>query len=145
MPPCTPLFIDGRDVESPNTFEVKNPFSGRVVGTAVSASREDCQAAIKAAADAFKGWQKLNLNAKRDIFLKAAAIVATEKYKNLIMTTSQEEVETVSYWSLSDWLGARGYLYSAAGLIGDLRGDSFPSATVPGSTAVTQRRPYGVV
>ncbi|KAF8880052.1 Aldehyde/histidinol dehydrogenase [Infundibulicybe gibba] len=145
MPPCTPLFINGRNVESPNTFEVKNPFSGQVVGTAVSASSEECQAAIKAAGDAFNGWAKMNLNTKRDIFRKAAAVAATEKYKSMIMTVLQEETESVPYWCFLNWLSAGGCLHSAAELVGDLRGDSFPSATVPGSTAVTQRRPYGVV
>ncbi len=51
-----PLIINGYTTKTSNTFEVKNPSNGEVVGLAPKATIDQLDYAVKAAAEAFKTW-----------------------------------------------------------------------------------------
>ncbi|TFK41679.1 Aldehyde/histidinol dehydrogenase [Crucibulum laeve] len=145
--PHTPLFIGGqyKSAHNDETFEVRNPYSGKVVGTASAASNEDCKAAVDAAANAFKTWEKTSIEYRRDILLKAAELVATEKYKSKIIAAQGDETAAVPYWSLFNWYTTPNVLKTLAGSIHQLRGEVIPSGLVPGAELVARRRALGVI
>ncbi|KAF9487155.1 ALDH-like protein [Pleurotus eryngii] len=79
MPPLTKLFINGEYRPSSSTFEVLDPFSHQVVGLCSTASSRDCHDAIEAANKAFASWENTTPWQRRDILLKAADLISTEK------------------------------------------------------------------
>ena len=92
--PFTRLFIDGewRPASTGATFDVVNPATSKVVGTSASASADDCVAAIEAAGRAFRTWEHSPLPVRRDVFLRAADLLATEKYKQKVAVATKEEL-----------------------------------------------------
>ncbi|KAG7090098.1 hypothetical protein E1B28_011712 [Marasmius oreades] len=147
MPPFTPLFINGQEVSSSTgrQFEVRNPLSGEVVGTAASATSEDCKAAIVSASNAFKVWSQTSLGTRRDLLLQAADLVTTDKYKNKILQCVREETGTSNMMGTFSWMIAAAYLRASATLVGDLRGERFNSDRSPGTVVWTEKRPLGVI
>ncbi|KAG6829246.1 hypothetical protein H0H87_012150 [Tephrocybe sp. NHM501043] len=144
MAHLTPLFINGQQKLTDSTFDVVNPASGTVVGQSANASREDCQAAVDAAASAFKTWEHSSVAERRAVFLKAAEFVATDKYKALVKETIQAETAGSEMWCTFNWNVANNILRTAAGLVGDLKGDILPSV-VPGGKLEVHRRAIGVI
>ncbi|KAF8869639.1 Aldehyde/histidinol dehydrogenase [Gymnopilus junonius] len=146
-PPLTQLYINGQWVPSStgDTFKVHNPYSGDVVGLSSSASSDDCKTAIKAASEAFKTWRHTPLTLRRDIFLKAAEIIQSEKYKNKIMQSVAEETAAAAYWGVYNSMHPVNFLRTQAGSLSLLNGEMYPSGNVPGAQVITRRRPMGVV
>ncbi|KAL1758854.1 Aldehyde/histidinol dehydrogenase, partial [Schizophyllum commune] len=146
MAAFTPLFIDGQHVPATGnaTYEVRNPLTGDVVGTAAAATYEDSVSAIEAAHRAFKTWKKTTLDSRRDIFNKAADLLAGDKYKAKIAIALKEEVAATPIWGYACWLASQGDLRAAAPMIERLRGEYFPSSTAGGHVQV-RRKPWGVV
>ncbi|KAK7687896.1 hypothetical protein QCA50_009115 [Cerrena zonata] len=145
--PFTSLLINGqvRPASSGKSYEVRNPFSSEVVGTAASATAQDCKDAIEAAGNAFKTWERSPLAQRRDIFLKAADLLVSDKYKTKILAAIRDEtaaVDPVLQAFAVEFSGSA--LKDAAGLINKLKGETFPSDT-PGAYVIGQRRPMGVV
>lgn len=54
------LFIDGKFVEAAGTWNVENPATGDVLAPAGAASVEQVDAAVRAAAEAFKTWRNVS-------------------------------------------------------------------------------------
>ncbi|KAF8804740.1 aldehyde dehydrogenase [Phlegmacium glaucopus] len=144
--PFTSLYIDGRNVPASDseTFEVRNPYTGLVVGTAASASSKDCTAAIEAASNAFESWERTNLNERRDIFLKAADLITADKYRTRILEAIRDETSGDAAWGTFNWRGASNFLRTQAGLAYQLRGEIYQSGTAPGAQVIAQRRAMGV-
>lgn len=145
--PFTPLFIDGQEVSTSTqaTFEIRNPFSGQVVGISASASSEDCKAAVESSANAFRTWEHTSAPERRDIFLRAADIVSTDVYREKVKKAMQEETAAVDYWCHYNWGGAANFLRVISGFVNELRGTTFPSGIVPGARVETHRRAIGVM
>ena len=144
--PFTPLFIDGewRPASTGATFEVRNPTSGAVVGTAASASEEDCAAAVEAAARAFTTWENTPLMARRDLLLRAADILGTEKYRKKVALIPTEELSSTEDMFPFNYSGEIGLLRNFASLAMAIKGEAFPSI-IPGGQVMAQRRAFGVV
>ncbi|RDX48153.1 aldehyde dehydrogenase [Lentinus brumalis] len=144
--PFTPLYIDGqwRPASTGASFEVRNPTTGQVVGTAASASAEDCAAAVDAAARAFTTWEHTPLMVKRDVFLRAADILATDKYREKVATIPAEEVSATEDMLPFNYLAQTGFLRNYASMAMNMKGEAFPSI-VPGGRVMAQRRAFGVV
>ncbi|KAG6860088.1 hypothetical protein C0995_015882 [Termitomyces sp. Mi166 len=140
----TPLFIGEEQKFSGPTYDVINPASGLVVGQSVNATAEDCKAAVDAAATAFETWQHSTVAERRAIFLKAAELVETDKYKNMILQASQEETATLDAWPALVWGVASNTLRQVADLSGGLKGRILPSIT-PGGKLEILRKPIGVI
>ncbi|KAH9477607.1 Vanillin dehydrogenase [Psilocybe cubensis] len=147
MLPFTELFINGRFVPSSTgeTFEVRNPYTGAVVGTSASASSEDCKDAIEAAQQALKTWENSPLAQRRDIYLKAAELIMTEKYREKIFQAIREETAGSNELVMMNVAPVAGTLRAHAGLVESLRGDVYPSLTVPGAQVVARPRAMGVI
>ncbi|KAI0653167.1 aldehyde dehydrogenase [Cubamyces menziesii] len=144
--PFTPLFIDGewRPSSTDANFEVRNPATSRVVGTAASASAEDCAAAVEAAAVAFQTWENSSLALRRDILLKASDILATEEYRAKIMTAVGEETSATAETAIFNHMAPLNELRNFAGATTRLKGESFMS-WIPGGQVFAQRRALGVI
>ncbi|KAF7426749.1 hypothetical protein PC9H_009118 [Pleurotus ostreatus] len=148
MPPLTKLFINGEhrpSSSSPPTFEVLNPFSHHVVSLCSTASSQDCRDAIEAGNNAFASWEKTTPWQRRDILLKAADLIATEKYKQALITSQREETAATDGWGYGQWAVAQNFLRTTASMANELKGESFVSGSVAGAQVVTQRRALGVI
>ncbi|KAK0215616.1 Aldehyde/histidinol dehydrogenase [Armillaria fumosa] len=145
--PLTPLFINGQKVPSSDnkTFDVVNPYSHTVVGKAASATSADCLVAIDAAHAAFKTWEHSPLQQRKDILLKAADILSTDCYKQLILLSMKEETAMPVDFCMFNWSSSQQFLRDTAKL-GDLLGDErTTSDRVPGAEVLVQRRAMGVI
>ncbi|KAF9489684.1 aldehyde dehydrogenase [Pleurotus eryngii] len=148
MPPLTKLFINGEyrpSSSEPPTFEVLNPFSHQVVGLCSTASSRDCHDAIEAANKAFASWENTTPWQRRDVLLKAADHISTEKYKRALITGQREETAATDGWGYGQWVVAQNFLRTTASMANELKGESFVSGSVAGAQVVTQRRALGVI
>ncbi len=147
MAPLTQLYINGNYVPSSSgeTFEVRNPFSGEVVGISASAGSADGKAAVDAAQQAFKTWENTSHNDRRDIFLRAAELLGSDKYRAKIIQTMGEEAAAPAYWAMTNVIGSTGLFRTQAGMVERLKGEVFPSGTLPGAQLISERRAMGVV
>ncbi|ESK92591.1 vanillin dehydrogenase [Moniliophthora roreri MCA 2997] len=147
MPPFTPLIINGQSVSSStgSQYEVRNPFSGEVVSLAASASSADCKAAITSAHNAFKTWEQTSLSTRRDVLLRAADLVQTDRYKNLIIQAIKEETAASDEMCMFNWVTSAGFLKASASLTRDLGGERFSSDRVPGGWVLTEKKALGVI
>ncbi|KAI0331638.1 aldehyde dehydrogenase [Cubamyces sp. BRFM 1775] len=142
--PFVPLYINGtwRPASTGATFEVRNPASEEVVETAASASAEDCAAAVGAATQAYKTWERSSLSARRDILLKAADILATKREE--IRTALREELGAADDWLWGNYDVAIPQLRGIATTVALLKGETGQSV-IPGGQVLVQRRAIGVV
>ncbi|KAI0687148.1 aldehyde dehydrogenase [Cerioporus squamosus] len=126
--PFTPLFIDGewRPATTGASFEVRNPTSG------------------EAAARAFITWEHTPLMVKRDILLRAADILATDKYREKITVIPPEEVSSTEDMLPYNYYLQISLLRNYASMAMQIKGEAFPSV-VPGGQVMAQRRAFGVV
>ncbi|KAH9857240.1 aldehyde dehydrogenase [Lenzites betulinus] len=142
--PFTPLYINGewRPASDGATFDVRNPATGNVVGTAAAATAEDCAAAVTAAAEAFKTWERTPLSVRRDILIKASDILASKK-EQIIAGLRDETAGTDDWlWVNYDW--AIDQMRDMAGATMLLRGETGPSI-IPGGQTFIQRRGIGAI
>lgn len=145
-PPFTGLFINGqlRPASDGGLYEVHNPYTREVVGTAAAASKQDAQDAIEAATRAFQTWEQSPLSVRRDVFLKTSDLLATDAWRKKVTEALREEVSATDYMVFFNfWLGDNG-LRVDAGAINQLKGETFPSI-LPGGQVTTQRRAMGVM
>ena len=86
------LFIDGkwRDASSGRTFEVRNPATGALLGTAADGDGTDTRAAVDAASAAFGAWSRTTAY-ERAALLTAAHRLMLERHEELarLMTAEQ--------------------------------------------------------
>ena len=123
---------------------MNNPYTQEVVGNAAAASRQDVQDAIEAAVRAFQTWEQSPLSVRRDVFLKASELLATNVWKSRFTVALQEEVSaTDDMVFFNFWLGDNG-LRVDAGAVNQLKGETFASM-LPGGQVTTQRRAMGVM
>ncbi|KAG7447024.1 aldehyde dehydrogenase [Guyanagaster necrorhizus] len=145
--PFTPLFINGQKVPSSDneTFDISNPYSHAIVGRSASATSADCLAAIDAAHTAFKTWEYSPLQQRKDLLIKAADILSTGRYKQLILQSMKEETAAPIDFCMYNWGSSQLFLRDTAKL-GDLMGDErTASDRVPGAEVLVQRRAMGVI
>ena len=53
-----PLWLNGKEITTSTTYDVKSPLDSKVLYKASASSVQDAEAAVKAAAEAFKSWSK---------------------------------------------------------------------------------------
>lgn len=96
-----------------------------------------------AASRAFPAWEKTPATAKRMIFLKAAGLLQTEKYKTKTIQAYKDETSSKD-WGIANLMGSIFGLTEAASLATQIKGESYPSQA-PGGYVIVQRRAHGVV
>ena len=67
-----PLWREGEQVKTTNTFDVVSPLTDKVLYQSSAASADDALAAVAAAERAFPQWSKTKPGHRRDLFLRAA-------------------------------------------------------------------------
>ncbi|KAF5635436.1 aldehyde dehydrogenase [Fusarium tjaetaba] len=137
-----PFLINGSDHTSERAIDVVSPASGEVVHRYHSADVKDANAAVEAAAEAFKSWRKTRPSERRDLFLKAAEIM--EKRRDELRGYSMSETGSDATWADFDISTGISHLKEVAGRIGTLEG-AIPTVSDPNTTALVLREPYGVV
>lgn len=137
-----PAQIAGKETLTSQTFDVRSPIDDKLIHKCASASASDAIAAVDSCQAAFPAWRDLPPAAKRDIFLKTAAVFesrSAELTKYMIEETGASE-----FWAgFNVTLGAD-ILKDVAGRISSLRGEA-PTTGVPGTSAIVYKEPYGVI
>lgn len=84
------LFVGGRSVPTAQHAEVKNPSTGEVVGLMPLASKEQLDAAVAAAAEAFRSWSKTD-DAERQRACHAIADLIEASSEELAQLLTREQ------------------------------------------------------
>ncbi|CAL1715140.1 unnamed protein product [Somion occarium] len=129
---------------SAKSFSVRNPYTNNIVGYAASATSQDCTNALTSAGRAFPSWEATPHSQRRDIFLKAADLVSTTRYKEKITKAMREETAATDSMVFMNIRRVGEQLKDAAGLVSGLKGETFASA-LPEGYVVVQRRAMGVI
>jgi acyl-CoA reductase-like NAD-dependent aldehyde dehydrogenase len=69
------LIIDNRKVATAETFEIRNPATGELVGNAPRATREQLDLAVAAAERAFSGWSRESNERRKQACLDIAGVL----------------------------------------------------------------------
>jgi len=141
-----PLWINGQKKLASDgaTFKVHNPHDRKIVTVSASASSQDCKDAVEAAHKAFLTWEHTAFAVKRSLLMKAADLLETERYRAKIYQAVNEETAGNDSWGFINVKGAASAIREAAVLATTIKGESFPSSSIPGGLCIVQRRSYGV-
>jgi acyl-CoA reductase-like NAD-dependent aldehyde dehydrogenase len=145
MPAKSPkMYIDGKWVDSSSgkTFEDHNPFTGDVYANVPAGNAEDARSAIDAAKAAFPEWAATPPGAKRQIFLKAADVMASRQDE--LVQAMMEEVGGTIGISMFQMGFVPGLFRMAASAAYDVKGEVIP-ADHANSFFMALRQPAGVV
>ncbi|MCI4331898.1 MAG: aldehyde dehydrogenase family protein [Thermoplasmata archaeon] len=138
------LFVDGKWVLPAGTgrFSTRNPATGEVLGTFVSARPADVEAAVTAASKAFPGWKETPAPKRGEILLKAAEILRGRKESVARVVT--REMGKVIAEGRGDVQEAIDFIEYMAGEGRRLAGETVPSE-LHHKFCLTIRQPKGVV
>lgn len=142
----TQLYINGthRPSETGHTFQTTNPLSGTQAGTAAEASKADCLAAVDAAHAAWPAWEGAPVAERRDVLIRAADVLFSSAYRKRIAETMRAETDATPAWAALNGIHGALFFRAAAGMVSELKGGNYPSAAVPGTHVIEQRRAMGV-
>lgn len=140
--PTVPFIINGSDYYAERIFDVVSPVTGEVTHRCGSASVADANAAVDAAAEAFKTWKRTTPSHRRDIFLKAADLF--QKRGEELAQIMMSETGAAAPWALFNINTSADLIRDAAGRISSIEG-SFPTLMDPDTSGIVLREPYGVV
>lgn len=141
-PYVTPFWLNGKERQADNAFDVVSPRSGEVVHRCGSANQKDAEAAVSAAKAALPAWKKTTPAFKRDIFLRAADIM--EKRKEELAGYIVAETGGTQHWGTFNVDVTIDFLRDVAGRITTLEG-TFPPTKDNNVSCLVLREPYGVV
>lgn len=137
------LLIDGdkRDASGAASYERMDPFTGKLATRAAAASVADADAAVEAAAAAFKAWSKTGPGERRALLSKAADVMDSKvgEFTKLMM----EETGATGPWAGFNVMLAAKMLREAAAMTTQISGEVIPSDK-PGTLAMAIRQPAGV-
>ncbi len=140
------LFIDGRWVEGGPPLEVRNKYSGEVIGALPTARREDVEAAVEAAARAASTMAELPAHHRADILARAAALIR-ERREEFARTIAAEAGKALKFARIE--VDRAVTTFTIAGEEARrLHGETVPLDAVPageGYFGFWVRRPVGVV
>ncbi|MEJ6390464.1 aldehyde dehydrogenase family protein [Gymnodinialimonas ulvae] len=135
------MVIGGQNVAAAQTFEVRNPSSGEIVGLAPEASSADLDHAVAAANEAFSSWSRHS-----DAALQAACEAVTAKLGE--HAEELAELVTKEQGKPLNGLGSRWELGGAGAWAGYTSALSLPMKTLQDNnegTVELHRKPLGVV
>lgn len=140
------LFIDGQWVFGGQTLEVRNKYTGELVGTLSTARREDVDAAIAAAQHAAPQYAEMPPY-KRSVILARAAALIHERRDNFARTIAAEAGKALKYARL-EVDRAISVFTIASEEAKRIHGETVPLDAVPsgeGFFGLWLRRPVGVI
>ena len=138
------MILAGEEVESVSgaTYEIRNPATGEVVGSAPDGTSQDIQNAVEAAKAAFKGWRETPPAQRAEILGKIAALIQEHEQEVATLIT-KEQGKPVREAVLE----VRRFLRTVehyAGMGKSLRG-GYVSLLDPTKHGLILKRPLGVV
>ncbi len=138
------LFIGGKWTTPKNAkrFETVNPATGETVGSFVSGTAQDVDAAISAAQAAFPAWKETPAPLRGEILLRAAAVLKARKAEVGRIVT--QEMGKVISEGLGDVQESIDFIEYMAGEGRRLAGETVPSE-LRNKFCLTVRQPKGVV
>lgn len=137
-----PFLINGKWTPSTSTFDVINPATGKAVHKCSSATEDDAQLAVAAAAAALPAWKAMLPGKRRDIFLKAAE--AMERRRDELAATHMEEVGVSRGWADFNIGVAKDLILDVAGRLCTIEG-TVPTTADANTGAMVLKEPFGVV
>jgi len=139
------FLIDGeaRSAQSGATFDRNDPYSGKLATRAAAAGIADANAAVEAAAAAFKSWSRTGPGERRALLTKAADVLESQvgEFTRLMI----EETGGTAPWAGFNVMLAASMLREAGALTTQIAGEVIPSNNPAISLAMGIRQPAGVV
>lgn len=137
-----PLQINGQEIRTNTTFKVVNPGTNNVLWKCSSASRFDALQAAEAAQRAFAVWSRMKASARRDIFLRAADVLASRAEE--LAEYVRLETGATEPWAAININGSIEQLRDVAGRVMNVVGQ-VPLCSKEDRSAMVLKEPYGVV
>jgi acyl-CoA reductase-like NAD-dependent aldehyde dehydrogenase len=136
------LFLAGDEQSGDSDFAALNPSTGEEWARVAEASAGQVDAAVKAAATAFRSWRRSSLEARQQALLAMADVIERDAdWPQLLATENGRPIrEAVA----ADVPTAAGVLRYYAGLVRGLHGETLPTGD-PASRVFTTREPLGVI
>src|SRR5216683_1832363 len=131
-----------RPATSGKTFDVHQPFGGRLYAKVAAGGAEDARIAVQAAADAFPAWSQTTPAERASLFLKAGEIVKRRRAE-IAEVLARETGSTISFATFQQDLVAA-TLQEAAAWVFLPKGEVLQT-NQPGLHSIGVRRPLGVV
>lgn len=137
-----PLWLNGQQKQTANTFTVISPKTHQTLWKASSANTEDAEAAITSAQEAFKTWRFTKRHERRDIFLRAYHLLKERRKQSMEFSTTETGVPEIMFGFEYD--GAIDICFQLASITGTDNGFVVdPEAR--DTSAMVLREPYGVI
>ncbi|MBU1307109.1 MAG: aldehyde dehydrogenase [Alphaproteobacteria bacterium] len=137
------LLIDGaaRGAANGATFDRMDPYTGKLASRSAAAGVADANAAVEAAARAFKIWSKTGPGQRRSLLNKAADVLAGKvaEFTQLMI----EETGSTAPWAGFNVMLAANMLREAGAMTTQISGEIIPSDK-PNTLAMGIRQPAGV-
>jgi len=142
------MFIDGKwtDAEKKETFEVRNPYNGELVGKVPKASKQDAEKAINAAWKARDLIGEMETIQRIELLEKLSEMVW--KYREDLVEILIQEAGKPRTYAEGEVKAAAERLHAAAEEVKTMRGEFIPGDQAPGTSgriAMVTRKPVGVV
>lgn len=137
-----PFIINGKEVQTQDTYEISNPKTGQPLHKSSNATTKEAVAAVTAAQDAFESWSQTTPGARRDIFLKAAALMdsrAKELSEYIMTETGGDEG-----WAGFNVMLGKECLLACAGRVSTIEG-RIPALSDPTVGGLIVKEAYGAV
>jgi delta 1-pyrroline-5-carboxylate dehydrogenase len=137
-----PLILNGKEVKTTTTFDVRNPETNKTIWRSSSASEEHAIGAVESAETAFQTWSQTKPLVRRSILLRAAQLFRERKDELVHYGTAETglDVEYTDFiLNVMDEM-----LEDVAGKITSIQGFS-PTLLEEGRSAIVHREPYGVI
>lgn len=139
---AVPLLINGEPRQAQETFQVISPATGELLYHCASASVGDAEAAVTAAAEAFRSWRQTTAATRRDILLKAAEVMSHRREE--LTDYMIAETGATASWSEFNVDTTINFIKDTAGRVSSLEG-RFPMTQNANTSAIITQEPYGVI
>ncbi len=140
------LYINGQWVDGGERIEVRNKYTGQVIGTTPTARRADVEAAVAAAERARPVMAEMPAHRRSEILLRAAGLMR-ERHADLALTIASEAGKALKFARAEVDRGISTFTL-ASEEAKRLHGETIPLDAVPageGYFGFWQRRPVGVI
>jgi acyl-CoA reductase-like NAD-dependent aldehyde dehydrogenase len=137
-----PLWLDGQQKQTTNTFTVISPKTHQSLWKASSASIQEADAAVVSAQNAFDTWRFTKPYERREIFLRAYHLLKERREQSMKYSTTETGVPEIMFGF--EYNGAMDICYQLASIAGTDKGFVVdPEAR--DTSAMVLREPYGVI
>ncbi|KAL2888761.1 aldehyde dehydrogenase [Ceratocystis lukuohia] len=142
MEHTVPFVINGAETVAASTFPVTSPITSQHAHQCSSASVSDALSAVASAEKALAAWKRTTARERRDILLKAAAIM--ESRSEEITAYMKAEIGAAASWAQLNLNIATDIIKDVAGRVATIQG-SIPGTQSADVGGLVLKEPLGVV